>query len=120
MRRDWQAFPWSIAGEERMDYRRPVKGPHGSVLWLAAEEWQTTAGKWAARAGLVCGRMYTPLWQDGRAVSGYPTPEAAADAAEVWLSEWRAGWAAANDAALLAEIPEGGPLVVREGGGDAP
>jgi hypothetical protein len=49
-------------------------------------------------------------------MAGYPTPEAAMEAAEAWLAEWRAGWAAAGDAALLAEIPEGGPLVVQGGG----
>jgi hypothetical protein len=53
-------------------------------------------------------------------MAGYPTPEAAMEAAEAWLAEWRAGWAAAEDVPLLAEIPEGGPLVVTEGGGDAP
>lgn len=88
----WQVHPWPIGGEERMDYRRPVSGPHGCVLWLAAEEWQTVAGKWAARAGLACGRTYMSLWQDGCRPDGYPTPEAAMQAAEAWLAQWRAGW----------------------------
>jgi hypothetical protein len=123
MRSDWQAIPWRIGGEMRTDYRRSVYGPAGCELRLAAEEWPSRAGWWAARAEIVrdsTARAYLPLWGRGHKMAGYPTPEAAMEAAEAWLAKWVAGWAAANDAALLAEIPEGGPLVVREGGGDAP
>ena len=173
MRRDWQAIPWRVAGQARTDYRRSILGPAGCELRLAAEEWPSRAGWWAARAEIVrdsTARAYLPLWAQGYRMAGYPTPEAAIVAAEDWLAEWRAGWmgdmhcagddlvadldictesldgafigpfcgtldmrdpwlsaavmhyphgalwadCAAGDAALLAEIPEGGPLVVRE------
>ena len=118
MREDWQPIPWEIGAERRMDYRRSVAGPHGCVLWLIAEEWQTVAGKWAARAEIVCDvGACLPLRAAGGKGDGYPTPEAAIEVCEVWLAEWRAGWAAAGDAALLAEIPTDGALDVRDGGG---
>jgi hypothetical protein len=120
MRSDWQAIPWRIGGEARTDYRRSVYGPAGCELRLAAEEWPSRAGWWAARAEIVrdsTARGYMPLWAQGYKMAGYPTPEAAIEVCEAWLAEWRAGWAAAGDVALLAEVPVDGVLDVRDGGG---
>ena len=92
-----------------------IDGPPGWSVRLCVETWQTDAEKWWAYADLVTGkRAPCRLWAAGASHQGL-TRQGAMQAAEAWLTEWRAGWAAAGDAVLLAEIPDGGPLVVRGG-----